>query len=84
MSTGGARISRIDLCVDQPVKCHRGRTCKDHAQQNADQILPSEHSVWLKPGDGCGQQRKGKCEDRMAEPNQFKELANSFSEATRI
>ena len=80
MATGRPRVPCVDLCIDEPVKGHRGRSGKDHAEQNSDKVSPEEIGVWLEPGDGCGQQSEGQGENRMAESDQLQKLANSVAQ----
>ena len=74
MSSDRPWIGRVEFAVRQPIKGHGRRPREDHAEQDAQQILPAKRR--LTPGQQRGEQRKGQCEQRVAEADQFQQMAD--------
>jgi len=80
MSSCGPWVFRVEFPVNQSVECHCRGAGKDHAEDDSEQILPSENRIRLKPGNGCCEKRERQSEDGVTETNQLKKMANSAPE----
>ena len=58
----GARIARVQLCVDQPVQAHRERASADHRHRDPQEIACGRNVVYGKQSADVGERQ---CEERV-------------------
>ena len=85
MAAGGAGIARVELAIGEAIEGHRGAAGGDHADEDADELLPAPGARRLAPRrpprhHGC-EHRERQREQRVAEADEFEEVADGFEHA---